>query len=171
MNATNADTFADDVHLVAHLAIFGVLLMRVDQGHEITEDRAIIAVLALIAAIAIGIDVGAARALVAGPLEPPEPGLMMVAVLGLGANMTTAWLFQRPAQSRWSFRAALAHELADGMITIAGLLGAFVIALRGWCWVDPALSFAVGLWLTLWVLRLVRMRVRHGARAWTVLEH
>ena len=162
---------ADAVHLVAHLAIFGVLLVPVGQAHEATEDRTIIAVLVLVGAIATGIDAAALRALASTRPASPEPGLMALAVLGLAANLTTAWLFHRPAQSHWSFRAALAHELADGMITVAGLLGALAIAVHGWWWADPALCLAIGLWLNVWVLRLFTMRIRLGARAWTLPEH
>ena len=157
---------ADAVHLVAHLAIFGVLLVPVGEAHESSEDRTIIAVVIVISGIASGIVAAALRALASARPEPPEPGLMGLAVLGLGANLTTAWLFHRPAQSHWSFRAALAHELADGMITVAGLLGAIAIAVRGWWWVDPVLCLGIGVWLNAWVLRLLLRRMRRGTSVW-----
>jgi hypothetical protein len=40
------------------------------------------------------------------------------------------------------------------------------VALFGWIWVDPTLSFGIGLWLAWWVLRLLVRRIRRGAGIW-----
>ena len=93
---------------------------------------------------------------------------MLLALLGLGANLATAYLFHDPARTRWSFRAALAHELADASVTIIALFGALAIALFAWRWVDPALTLLVGVWLIAWAGRLLVQRVRFGPRVWTV---
>jgi Co/Zn/Cd efflux system component len=42
------------------------------------------------------------------------------------------------------------------MVTAAALLGALAIKLFGWWWVDPGLSLAIGVWLNVWVMRLLR---------------
>jgi cobalt-zinc-cadmium efflux system protein len=91
---------------------------------------------------------------------------MLLSILGLGANLTTAYLFADPARTRWSFRAALAHELADGALTVAGLFGALAIAIGGWSWIDPALSLAIAGWLAGWSGRLLLRRIRSGREAW-----
>ena len=57
--------------------------------------------------------VGASRRQLSVALEPPRPSFMLLSLLGFGANLTTAYLFRAPAKTRWSFRAALAHELSD----------------------------------------------------------
>jgi cobalt-zinc-cadmium efflux system protein len=93
---------------------------------------------------------------------------MLVSILGLGANLITAWLFRRPARERWSFRAALAHELSDASLTVAGLLGALVIAFFHFTWVDPGLSLAVAIWLGAWATRLIVKRVLLGRAAWEI---
>lgn len=169
---------ADAVHLVAHLGIFGVLLIPISRrhalgrfgpaAHERVEDRATIAVLTLVLLIALGITGASLRHLASAPDEPPDPGLMLLALLGLAANMATAYLFKDPAETHWSFRAALAHELSDGALTIAGLAGALAIKLFAWHWVDPGLSLAIGAWLGVWSVRLLHRRVRSGPRAWTI---
>ncbi|PYM84749.1 MAG: hypothetical protein DME09_07850 [Candidatus Rokuibacteriota bacterium] len=89
---------------------------------------------------------------------------------GLGANMTTAYLFKDPSETHWSFRAALAHELSDGALTVAGLLGALAITLFSWPWVDPGLSLAIALWLCVWATRLLARRIRVGRTVWTLEE-
>ena len=157
---------ADVVHLVAHLGIFVVLL--IPGGHESGEDIATMAVLGIVVLIAAGIIATSINALLSAARHAPDPAFLLLSLLGLSANMTVAWLFRAPAASSWSFRAALAHEIADGVITVAGLAGALLIALFGWWWVDPGLSLAIGLWLDVWALRLVARRIRHGVSAWAV---
>jgi cobalt-zinc-cadmium efflux system protein len=169
---------ADAVHLVAHLGIFGVLLIPISYrhahgdfgpaAHERIEDLATIAVLTVVLLIAIGITVASIRDLMSMPDEPPDPAFMLLALLGLAANMATAYLFKDPAATHWSFRAALAHELSDGALTIVGLVGALVIKLFAWHWVDPSLSLVIGAWLGVWSVRLLQRRLRFGPRVWTI---
>jgi cobalt-zinc-cadmium efflux system protein len=155
---------ADAVHLVAHLGIFIVLLLPSRGPHEAREDIVTCTVLVLVVAIAAGIGVHSATDLFSE--TPPRPAAMLFSLFGLGANLATAWLFRDPAQERWSFRAALAHELSDASLTIAGLLGAGAIALFHFRWVDPGLSLAIALWLAVWAGRLLLRRVRIGRSAW-----
>jgi len=160
--------FADAVHLVAHIGIFAVLLIPAARWHDRGEELATLAVLALVALIAFGIIVGSGSRLFSHGAELPNPAWMVLAVLGLAANLTTAFLFAAPSKKRWSFRAALAHELSDGALTIVGLGGALAIQLFGWRWVDPTLSLVIGLWLWFWAGRLLVRWIRLGRDAWTL---
>ena len=160
---------ADAVHLMAHLGIFIVLLIPTTRSHEQREDFAAVAVLVLVTLIAVGILIDAIQKLLSAVTEAPSPAFMLLALLGLAANLATAYLFRDPAATRWSFRAALAHELADATVTIIALGGAVAIALFAWRWVDPALTLVVGVWLVVWAGRLLRRRALIGSRAW-VLE-
>ena len=157
---------ADAAHLLAHVGIFGVLLLPPRWWHERWEDVSASTVLTLVGAIAVGITFQSARALVLGVEHPVEPAVMLLSLVGLTANAVAAWLLTAPARRWWSFRAALAHELSDGALTVAGLVGAGVIAAFGWAWIDPALSLAIGSWLGWWAARLLVRRVRRGARVW-----
>jgi len=161
---------ADAVHLVAHLGIFGVLLIPTVRWHEKGEDLATIAVLTVVLLVAVGITVSSLRALATTADPLPDPSFMLLSVLGLAANMITAYLFKTPAETHWSFRAALAHELSDGALTLAGLLGALAIALFSWHWVDPGLSLAIGIWLGGWATRLLARRLRFGPTVWALEE-
>jgi len=160
--------FADAVHLIAHLGIFAVLLIPAARWHDRGEELGALAVLALVALIGLGIVVSSGRRLFGTAGAPPNPALMGLAVLGLGANLTTAFLFAAPSKRYWSFRAALAHELSDGALTIVGLAGALAIHLFAWRWVDPTLSLLIGLWLCFWAGRLLERWVRRGREAWTL---
>jgi cobalt-zinc-cadmium efflux system protein len=160
---------ADALHLMAHLGIFVVLLIPTTRSHEQREDLAAIAVLGMVLFIALGIIADAVQKLLSAATEAPAPSFMLLALLGLGANLATAYLFRDPAATRWSFRAALAHELADASVTIIALVGAVAIALFAWRWIDPALTLVVGLWLVVWAGRLLGRRVLIGSSVW-VLE-
>ena len=153
---------ADAIHLLAHLGIFLVLLIPPGRLHGAGEDLATVGVLLIVIAIATWVGLVSLKALVHPQGEPPSPAAMLVALLGLGANLCSALLFRRPASAHFSFRAALAHELSDGAMTLAGLIGAGCIALFGWHWVDPALSLLIGGWLGLWAGRLLWRRARLG---------
>jgi cobalt-zinc-cadmium efflux system protein len=158
---------ADAVHLVAHLGIFLVLLIPTATWHELGDDFVTNAVLILILLIALGIARPSVEQLSVALHEPPRPTFMLLSLLGLGANLTTAYLFRSPAKTRWSFRAALAHELSDAALTVAGLFGALAIKLYGFRWVDPGLSLVIALWLSFWSLRLLARRACIGRVAWT----
>jgi cobalt-zinc-cadmium efflux system protein len=138
---------ADAVHLIAHLGIFIVLLMPLGRRHAAREDAMTCAVLLIVVAIAIWIAFRCVTTLIVGESAPPARALLF-SLLGLVANLTAAWLFRDPAAQRWSFRVALAHEMSDASLTIAGLLGAGAIALYGFRWIDPALSLGIVMWLS-----------------------
>jgi cobalt-zinc-cadmium efflux system protein len=160
---------ADAIHLVAHLGIFIVLLLPERGPHAVREDVVTSAVLVVVLAIATGIAFQSLGALVK-PEPAPNPLVLLFSLFGLTANLVSAWLFRDPAHERWSFRAALAHELSDASLTVAGLLGAGAIAVFGFRWVDPGLSLAIAIWLGTWAGRLIVRRVRIGRSAWDVQE-
>ncbi len=118
--------------------------------------------------MAVGIISEAAACLRQPITEPPEAAYLALSLLGLGANLATAYLFHDPARTRWSFRAALAHELADAAVTVAALFGAIAIALFRWRWIDPGLTLVVGIWLIVWAGRLLVRRAYFGSDAWTL---
>jgi cobalt-zinc-cadmium efflux system protein len=157
---------ADAIHLLAHLAIFGILLIPPGPRHRHGEDLSTLTILGIVFVIAIAIEFASIRELCSNPGEVPRAAFMLLAILGLLANLATAFLFRKMARERWSFRAALAHELSDGAMTVAGLMGIPAIKIFGWHWVDPGLSLLIGVWLMAWSLRLLTRRVRGGPEVW-----
>lgn len=119
----------DAVHLVLHTAIFGILLIPDARARTHSADRATIAILVVVLAVAIAIVLTAAQELHSGGREAPEARFILLSLCGLAANTISAWLLRDPARSIASFRPAVAHELADGMITLVALAGALAISL------------------------------------------
>jgi cobalt-zinc-cadmium efflux system protein len=93
---------------------------------------------------------------------------VLLSLFGLAANTISAWLLRAPARSLASFRAALAHELVDGMITLVALAGALAISLYHWRWIDPLLTLAIGSWLTAWTGRWLIRRASGGPGVWEI---
>ena len=161
---------ADAVHLVAHTGIYAILLAPHSTRRGRREDLATIAILAVVALIGFSILVESLQALCGGQGAPPRPGLMLVSLAGLAANLVSAYLFLAPAGREWSFGAALAHELSDAALTVAALVGALAIHLWGVRWIDPLLSLAIGVWLTWWSLGLLQRRAVQGPAAWRLAQ-
>ena len=128
---------ADAVHLLAHLGIFLVLLIPPGRLHGASEDLSAVTVLVIVVGIAGWVLWISVDHLLHPPDVVPNPLAMLASIFGLAANTCSALLFRKPAATHFSFRAALAHELSDGGMTLAGLAGAGCIALFGWRWVDP----------------------------------
>jgi cobalt-zinc-cadmium efflux system protein len=89
-------------------------------------------------------------------LQHPEPvhaGLMMgVAAAGVVINGVIAFLLYRSGGRSGgdvNIRSALLHEVGDTLSTAAVIAGGWAILATGNYWIDPALSFGIGV-LILW---------------------
>ena len=81
--------------------------------------------------------------------EPVHAGLMIgVAAAGIALNGIIAILLYRTSRDV-NIRSALVHEIGDTLSTAAVLIGGWGIVLTGQTWIDPALSFGIGV-LILW---------------------
>src|SRR5437899_12209232 len=76
---------ADACHLLAHVGIFGVLLIPTGRWHDRGEDVAATIVLIIVALIAVGIAVASVQNLTSQHTEPPEPSFMLLSPLRPGA--------------------------------------------------------------------------------------
>lgn len=93
-------------------------------------------------------------------LRHPEPyvgaiGLIVVAVIGLIANLVTAWLLGHGGDSL-NMRAARLHVLMDCLGSVIAIVAGLVIAPTGWTVVDPLLSLASVVLLVIGAVRLLK---------------
>ena len=97
--------------------------------------------------------------LVAGAPAIDLPVMMVIAAIGLVANLGGAWLLH-DAQSL-NLRGAYLHVLTDTLSSVAVLLGGGVMMLaHGGLWlIDPILSMAIAVFITYSAVRLVRETV------------
>ena len=75
--------------------------------------------------------------------QPVAGGMVMiVAAAGIVINALTAWLFSR-GHDDLNIRATFQHMAADAGVSLGVLVGAGLIALTGWLWIDPAISLVI----------------------------
>lgn len=84
-------------------------------------------------------------------IRNPEPVrgniMLVVAVTGLLANVFSVFLLRRDSKHNINVRAAYLHLLGDTISSVAVIAGALFIALFGWYWLDPLITFIVGLYV------------------------
>jgi cobalt-zinc-cadmium efflux system protein len=82
--------------------------------------------------------------------DPPEVlagPMLVVAVLGLAANLVAYTLLRAGAKESLNVEGAYLEVLADTVGSVAVIVAAVVIELTGWGWVDPAVGIAIALWI------------------------
>jgi len=108
----------------------------------------------LLVGIAFYIFVEAAQRLIHPPAV--SAGTMIwVAALGVALNGIIAILLYRSAHDL-NIRSVFIHELGDTLSTAAVIVGAWTILVTGKNWIDPALSFGIGvmiLWSSFGIIR------------------
>ncbi len=82
--------------------------------------------------------------------------MLVVAVLGLGANGAAFAILHRRGEKNLNIRGALLHVISDMMGSVAAIIAAIVIMTMGWMAIDPVLSIAVAVLIGVSAYRLVR---------------
>ena len=73
--------------------------------------------------------------------------MLVVAVLGLLANLVAFVLLRAGSKESLNVEGAYLEVLSDTVGSVAVIVGAVVIAATGWSWVDPAIAIAIGVWI------------------------
>lgn len=82
--------------------------------------------------------------------------VMIVAFVGVIINTATALLFMGGKKHDLNIRGAYLHMAADAAISLGVVLGAFMIAITSWGWIDPALSLGIAAAIGIATWRLLR---------------
>jgi cobalt-zinc-cadmium efflux system protein len=93
---------------------------------------------------------------------PPEilwGPMLVIAVLGLGANLLGMWLLHGGAEESLNLRGAYMEVLGDALASVGVILAAVTIRLTGVYLVDPIISGIIGLCLLPRTWRLIRQAV------------
>lgn len=127
-------------------------------GYKRIEVMAALANAVAVLAISGWIVVSAARRL-AAPAEVATGGMMVVAVIGLLANVVAAFVLLRHSEHNLNLRGAYLHVLGDLLGSVAVIVAGLLIWLTGWSWWDPVASLMIGLILVPQAVRLLRQTV------------
>lgn len=90
------------------------------------------------------------------PVEVSWQPMLVIAVLGLIANVIAYKLLHSSASQNINVRGAMLHVIGDLLGSVAAVIAAVVIALWGWTRIDPLLSLLVAILIGFSAFRLLR---------------
>lgn len=73
--------------------------------------------------------------------------MLVVAVVGLIANVIGTLLLKKGSDQNINIRAAYIHLLSDAVSSLAVIIGAVFIMMFNITWIDPALTIMISLWI------------------------
>jgi cobalt-zinc-cadmium efflux system protein len=91
--------------------------------------------------------------------QPPEvrSGLMLIiAILGMFANIVGMLLLRRSQHSNLNIRAAFFHIFGDMISSFGVIIAAIVISLTGWTYADPLIAVIIGVIILVGAIQLLR---------------
>ena len=71
--------------------------------------------------------------------------MLLVATVGLGANILAAILLREHDHSDLNMHSAFLHVLGDALSSVGVIIGGLVMLWTGWFWVDPLIGALIGL--------------------------
>ena len=95
-------------------------------------------------------------------LNPPvvQTTLMLVvATIGLLANLIGIWLLKGVSRGNLNIKAAFWHVLGDTISSVGVIVAGIIIAITGWGVVDPSIAVFIGVIILWGAVRLVRESV------------
>lgn len=102
-------------------------------------------------------------------LDPPEViagGTMVIAILGLLANVATALVLMRADQGNVNIRATLAHTITDAISSVGVIAAAALIAVTGAHVLDPIVSLLLALVIGRMAWKITR-EAAAALKSWT----
>ncbi len=113
----------------------------------------------LLFAVAIWVLIEAVGRLRSGP-EVLDGPMLVVAVLGLVANLVAFQLLREGARESINMEGAYLEVLADTVGSVGVIIAALLMRFFGWSWADPLIAALIGLWILPRTWRLGRNAVR-----------
>lgn len=95
--------------------------------------------------------------------EPPDVlggPMLIVASLGLAANLVAFFLLRKGAKESLNVEGAYLEVLSDTVGSVGVIIGAIVLSVTGWTWVDPLVGVGIGVWILPRTWRLAGRAVR-----------
>jgi len=146
---------ADAGHMLTDVASLGLALFAMwlaarpspaekTYGYYRTEILAALANGASLIVIAIVIFYEAFRR-IGQPPEVDSLPMLLVAAVGLGANLLSAYVLFRSRADSLNLRGAFLHVAADALGSVGAILAGVIMLTTGWYLADPLISIGIGL--------------------------
>ncbi len=100
----------------------------------------------LLFGVAIWVLIEAARRLFVEPEVLGVP-MLIVASLGLAANLVAFFLLREGSKESLNVEGAYLEVLADTIGSVGVITAALLLEIFGWAWVDPVIAAVIGLWI------------------------
>lgn len=113
----------------------------------------------LLIGVALWVLIEAVRRLFSEP-EILSDQMLVVAVLGLVANLVAFALLREGASESINVEGAYLEVLADTVGSVGVIIAALLMRWFGWTWVDPVVAALIGLWIVPRTIRLGGRAVR-----------
>ena len=93
--------------------------------------------------------------------EPEVHGwtMLVVATIGLAANLVSFWLLRKGSKESLNIEGAFLEVLSDAVGSVGVIIAALALELFGWAWIDPVVAAAIGLWILPRTWRLGRQAI------------
>jgi len=85
-----------------------------------------------------------------------ELPMFLVAILGLGVNLASAFILLDVGKSDLNVRSAFLHMVGDTASSVGIVVGAILIYFTGWYVIDPLLSMMIAVVILVWSWNLLR---------------
>lgn len=157
---------SDAAHMMTDVAALIIALMAIRIGKRPADDKrtfgyhrfeilaaAVNAIMLFVVAIYIVYE--AYRRLTAPP-EIQSTAMLVIAVLGLIINLISMRLLQGGQEKSLNVKGAYLEVWADMIGSVGVILGAVILKLTGWTWVDSVVAVLIGFWVV--------------PRTWTLLK-
>jgi len=92
-------------------------------------------------------------------LDPPiiqTPLMLLVATIGLAANLAGMLLLRKASHRNLNIKAAFWHIIGDTISSVGVIIGGVIIAVAGWYIVDPIIAVFIGVIILWGAVRIVR---------------
>ncbi len=113
----------------------------------------------LLFGVAVYVLIEAARRLFGDPEVLGVP-MLIVAILGLIANLVAFLLLREGSKESLNVESAYLEVLADTVGSVGVIIAAVLLEVFGWGWIDPVIGAGIGLWILPRTWRLGRRAVR-----------
>jgi cobalt-zinc-cadmium efflux system protein len=156
--ANSLALLSDAGHMVTDVLGLGMALAAIqladrgpERGHRTfglyrLEILAALANAVLLFGVGIYVLVEAVRRL-SEPADVLGGPMLVVATLGLGINLAAFALLRNGAKESLNVEGAYLEVLSDTLGSIGVIVGAIVLELTGWGWVDPLVGVAIGVFI------------------------
>lgn len=93
------------------------------------------------------------------PFEVHGHGMILIASVGLGVNLITAWMLHEAHHSNLNIHGVFLHVLSDALGSVGAIVAGVLILWTGWNWIDPVTSVVIGVLILVSSFGIVRESV------------